>query len=826
MNIFRNYLVDLLSYMPEHLTKDRETVTLLLVESEEHNLQEKWLQEIFKQFFVETATWGLALWENDLELKPSQTDDYTQRRNRIYLRLQGRQTVTKEFMKKLVKRYTSADSIVDIIEYSSKYSFKITIDGEGILYRNDLLDAIETYKPAHLAYLIELVTRLMDELKLSKDRLWTIELAKKAREYYPWRGRYFDTSWTFIPQVQFDGGWGFDGEYCFDGIPTGEEDDARLPFRFDGDWAFDGVCRFGYPVSRKILWGNNEPDELIVAPRSVIQEKYSVTLPFDVLTPFDTGWAFGARDGPQETAFSAMVSPVLLEEVSLQEDRETITVLRPILRDIYPLPHILSFDGTWAFHTPVLIDGTWGFGGNGRERFGDTKYEPWANLPILFFDEQRETRISYEEVPLCFDGTWEFDRESARRFGDIIEIPRMEQEDGTPYDGRLFDGSWQFFGLHVADVFWNEDAQEKFVLLEDEPEPEHLQTQEKAILSAKAEFADSVFSQKVFDGTWEFSEAQVFGSGSIAFEGLPTFSDGQLFDSSWAFGLCGRLFDGTWKLGEDSTHFNDSWHFDGEEYFPEDGRKEAAGIGLRSILSDRLEHFRIFDGDLRFDESWQFGGLAGPQESDTVWQISTSIQERETLQEVDRISVSLALREYHPISKVPSFDGGWAFRGQRPFDGAWQFGKGAVFGEAEDGTEEIHGLPCGEPWFRQEHEQESLFVQEEPVANLSESITRTNTFGGNIEFDGEWRFGEQEGAGESMAVFVSMVLRFDGTWDFGGDAKAFDGTWNIGEDYYSFGENALPRNRFDGTWDFADYMNCRTRFERRWNSFGSITFTA
>lgn len=821
MNIFRNYLVDLLSYMPEHLTKDRETATLLLVESEEHNLQENWLQEIFKQFFVETATWGLALWENDLELKPSQTDDYTQRRNRIYLKLQGRQTVTKEFMKKLVKRYTSADSIVDIIEYSSKYSFKITIDGEGILYRNDLLDAIETYKPAHLAYLIELVTRLMDELELSEDRLWTIELAKKTKEYYPWRGRYFDSSWTFIPQVQFDGGWGFNGEYCFDGIPTGEEDDARLPFRFDGDWFFDECRRFGYPVSRKILWGTQETDELTVVPRSAIKEQYSVTLPFDVLSPFDTGWAFGARDGPQETAFSASVSPALSEGVSLQEAEETITVLRAVLRDIYPMPHILSFDSTWEFHAPICMDGTWDFDGNARQRFGDVRHEPWKNLPILFFDEQREAVISYEEIQLCFDGTWEFTRNGTRHFGDTIEIPRIEQTDGTPYDGRLYDGSWKFFGLHSAGVFWNEDAQERFALLEEEPEPEKLEAQETAAISAGAGFADAMFSSKVFDGAWEFRGMPTFGSSSAVFEGLPTFSGKQFFDALWAFGMCGRLFDGTWKLGEDSRHFDATWRFHGEEYFQEGGGKEASDIGLRSVLSDRLEHFRRFGKELFFDGKWSLGGITGPQETETPWQIATSMEEKEPLRDEARISVSVAFREHAPISPVPSFNGEWAFPETYMFDGAWQFGGGTVFGEA---AREM-SLPNGEKIFREKSVEEQLFVGEQPTATISDTMTRTNAFGEGLAFDGEWNFGEQEGFSESLGVLVSVGLRFDGTWSFDAEARVLDGAWSLGTDSYSFGENAEPRNRFDGTWNFTD-SGTRIRFERRWNSFGIETIAA
>ena len=156
MSIFRNYLVDLLSYMPEHLTKDRETVTLLLVESEEHNLQEKWLQEIFKQFFIETATWGLAKYENDYGLVANPGDTYQQRRNRIYLKLQSKQTSTKEFMAKLAARYFSKDAIIIPKEDNPNDSFWIINKGGTLLYAEDFFEAIDTYIPAHLGFTFQM----------------------------------------------------------------------------------------------------------------------------------------------------------------------------------------------------------------------------------------------------------------------------------------------------------------------------------------------------------------------------------------------------------------------------------------------------------------------------------------------------------------------------------------------------------------------------------------------------------------------------------------------------------------------------------------------
>ena len=152
MSMIRNYTVDLLKYLPEFLAQSPEMTALMNVESKEHILQEKALQDIFKQFFISTATWGLALWENDLAIVSKPTDDYTQRRNRIYLKLQSKQTSTKEFMAKLAARYFSEDAIIEPKEDNPNDMFWIIDHGGKLLYADDLLDAIDTYIPAHLGF--------------------------------------------------------------------------------------------------------------------------------------------------------------------------------------------------------------------------------------------------------------------------------------------------------------------------------------------------------------------------------------------------------------------------------------------------------------------------------------------------------------------------------------------------------------------------------------------------------------------------------------------------------------------------------------------------
>ena len=156
MIITRDYIVELAKYLPEFLRQDPEMKAILEVESAEHRVQVEILKDIQKQLFVDTATWGLAFFEKELGLKPNATDNYEQRRNRILIYLQQRKTVNKEFIEELFSRYVSEGSQIVVMEDNPDNTFWVIDTGGRILYPDDLHEAIETYKPAHLRYGLEI----------------------------------------------------------------------------------------------------------------------------------------------------------------------------------------------------------------------------------------------------------------------------------------------------------------------------------------------------------------------------------------------------------------------------------------------------------------------------------------------------------------------------------------------------------------------------------------------------------------------------------------------------------------------------------------------
>lgn len=150
MLYLRNQPPNLARYLPQFLQEDEHFKATLAACSTEHEKYRLLIDEITNQFYIETATWGLGDWERILYLKPDAGDNYEQRRNRILLKLQGRQVSTLDFMARLCARYT-VDKAAEIEEHNEENRFRVYLHG-GTSDLPGLREALETYKPAHLAY--------------------------------------------------------------------------------------------------------------------------------------------------------------------------------------------------------------------------------------------------------------------------------------------------------------------------------------------------------------------------------------------------------------------------------------------------------------------------------------------------------------------------------------------------------------------------------------------------------------------------------------------------------------------------------------------------
>jgi uncharacterized protein YmfQ (DUF2313 family) len=147
----RKNTVDISKYLPKYLQKDNNFHAITDVTSFEHEKVRQELQDIFEQFFVSTATWGLEMWERVFELTPTSDEIYEYRRNQILLKMRGAGMSTVAAMTKIVNTYGSGY----IVEDNAKYNFSIYCSAEAAALVK-MKQQIEIYKPAHLGYTVYL----------------------------------------------------------------------------------------------------------------------------------------------------------------------------------------------------------------------------------------------------------------------------------------------------------------------------------------------------------------------------------------------------------------------------------------------------------------------------------------------------------------------------------------------------------------------------------------------------------------------------------------------------------------------------------------------
>ncbi|MCQ4086683.1 putative phage tail protein [Saccharibacillus sp. JS10] len=108
------------------------------------------LDETLDQFFVRTATWGLELWERELDIEVDPAKPIEQRRSVVESKLRGGGVFSGKMVRNVAAAYERGS--VDVTFKPEEWSFTITFVGTRGLPPNldDLKEAIENIKPAHL----------------------------------------------------------------------------------------------------------------------------------------------------------------------------------------------------------------------------------------------------------------------------------------------------------------------------------------------------------------------------------------------------------------------------------------------------------------------------------------------------------------------------------------------------------------------------------------------------------------------------------------------------------------------------------------------------
>ncbi|WP_341320304.1 YmfQ family protein [Solibacillus sp. FSL H8-0523] len=159
------FIPDLLKYLPPIYQEILEIKAIQDTIAPEIGNAKYSVASTIDQMFIETATWGLALWEKELGIVTDISKPEHFRREIVKARLRGRGTVTKQLIINTAKAFSGGD--VEVIEYPAESRFVVRFVGVLGIPPNlaGLIEEIDNIKPAHLQYEFEYTYTTWDMLK-------------------------------------------------------------------------------------------------------------------------------------------------------------------------------------------------------------------------------------------------------------------------------------------------------------------------------------------------------------------------------------------------------------------------------------------------------------------------------------------------------------------------------------------------------------------------------------------------------------------------------------------------------------------------------------
>lgn len=157
--------IDLMKYLPYYYRTSKVMKSIQESNGIELAKVDFKLDDVLDQLLIDTATWGLVLWEIEYGLETDINKSYEERREILKAKRRGKGTVTKKMIKETAQAFSGGE--VDIIEHPESYSFTVQFIGIKGIPRNlgAFKDMLDTIKPSHLAYDFKFTFTVYDFLK-------------------------------------------------------------------------------------------------------------------------------------------------------------------------------------------------------------------------------------------------------------------------------------------------------------------------------------------------------------------------------------------------------------------------------------------------------------------------------------------------------------------------------------------------------------------------------------------------------------------------------------------------------------------------------------
>ncbi|WP_238917266.1 putative phage tail protein [Clostridium sp. YIM B02555] len=195
------YSINLKKYVPQLIYENnKEMQAIYDAQKAELDRLVYYIEDIKNQFNINTATWGLNLWEEAYGIKTKYSYSYEERRKAVKAKERGQGIFSKETAIKIGNTYASKTELIENIE---PYWFALILESyEGFPQGLDsFYEIIDELKPAHLCVKYDLVSVTQGEFYVSG-----VNFEGEIITTYPWTPSEIENSMdVFIPMTAYAG---------------------------------------------------------------------------------------------------------------------------------------------------------------------------------------------------------------------------------------------------------------------------------------------------------------------------------------------------------------------------------------------------------------------------------------------------------------------------------------------------------------------------------------------------------------------------------------------------------------------------------------------
>lgn len=143
----------MIKYLPVYERSSKVFQDIINAEAEEIDNKALDIEDFFKQLSIDTATWGLDIYEKELGIKTDINKSYEERRSVIKSKYRGIGKFDKALLESIANAYTNGETKAS---FNGKLNILFEDIKKNILNLIDFENTLKEIKPAHLDYTLSI----------------------------------------------------------------------------------------------------------------------------------------------------------------------------------------------------------------------------------------------------------------------------------------------------------------------------------------------------------------------------------------------------------------------------------------------------------------------------------------------------------------------------------------------------------------------------------------------------------------------------------------------------------------------------------------------